>query len=165
MDRQVEEKQCKYFRTSDDDKIKIDSQLCSAKLSRGGVKNSSFNSISLIRTNRAEFKESANATSGTGQQSLKNWEKMSSVDRQSVKITKAFTLLLMTNVLSVGDNRGFPHVLSIQEPNYEIPSCPHITETVPPKLHGFVKKHINTVLQDISAFSFTTDIWTSSVRS
>uniref|UniRef100_A0A4W6F7S8 Aminopeptidase n=1 Tax=Lates calcarifer TaxID=8187 RepID=A0A4W6F7S8_LATCA len=35
--------------------------------------------------------------------------------------------------------------------------------TVLPNLHDFVKRHICSLLQDISALSFTTDIWTNSV--
>lgn len=39
----------------------------------------------------------------------------------------------------------------------------HITDIELLKLHGNEKKHKNSMLEDISAFSLTTDIWTSSV--
>ncbi|KAF0039291.1 hypothetical protein F2P81_007526 [Scophthalmus maximus] len=57
---------------------------------------------------------------------------------------------------------GFRRLIGVLEPSYEISSRHHITDTVLPK-HEFVKKHIHSLVQDISAFSFTTYIWTSSV--
>lgn len=65
-------------------------------------------------------------------------------------------------MLSVVDKMGFRRLIGVLEPSYEISSRHHITDTVLPK-HEFVKKHIHSLVQDISAFSFTTYIWTSSV--
>ncbi|KAJ8346858.1 hypothetical protein SKAU_G00282590 [Synaphobranchus kaupii] len=60
---------------------------------------------------------------------------------------------------------GFRWLLKVLELRYDISSRHHITETVLPKMHDFVKKHINSLLCDMSAISFTTDIWSSSVSS
>lgn len=54
----------------------------------------------------------------------------------------------------------WPCVLKLR--NY-IPSRPHITDVLLLKLHDFVTKHVNSLLQDILAVNFTADIWSSSV--
>lgn len=38
-----------------------------------------------------------------------------------------------------------------------------ITEAVIPRVFDFVRKHTDSLFQDILVFSFTTEIWTSSV--
>lgn len=90
---------------------------------------------------------------------------MSRDNPRAVKITEALTqhIALDDQPFSVVDNVGFRRLLSILEPRYDIPSRHHITDKALPKLRNFVKNHISNLLQDISAFSFTTDIWTSSV--
>ncbi|XP_051809821.1 zinc finger BED domain-containing protein 4-like [Acanthochromis polyacanthus] len=92
---------------------------------------------------------------------------MSRDNPRAVKITDALAeyTSLDDQPLSVVKNLGLRHLLCILELRYEIPSHTHITDTVLPKLHDFVKKHIHNLLHDVKTLSFTTDIWSSSVSS
>ena len=65
--------------------------------------------------------------------------------------------------LSVVKDVGFRHLLSTLELRYEIPSRPYITDVMVPKVFDEVKKHVRNLVNEASALSFTTDIWTSSV--
>lgn len=62
------------------------------------------------------------------------------------------------------ENIGFHLLLSTLEPLYEIPSRHYITDAMLPKLFDGVIKHVSALVHGVSAFSFTADIWTSSVR-
>lgn len=82
-----------------------------------------------------------------------------------MKITQAIIeyIALSDQPLSEVGNVGFLRLLHVLEPRYDVPSRHYMTDTELPKLHDSVKKHIHSLLQASSAFSFTTDIWTSSV--
>ncbi|XP_070847165.1 zinc finger BED domain-containing protein 4-like [Chaetodon trifascialis] len=90
---------------------------------------------------------------------------MAKENPRAAKITEALAqyIALDDQPLSVVENSGFRKLLSVLEPRYAIPSRHYITDTELPKLHNAVKKHIQGLLQDIPAFSFTTDIWSSTV--
>lgn len=162
----------KHFQPDDTDKSLAECKLCSKKISRGGTKASTFNTSNLIKhlktRHEGQYKEFA-ASSGrqqpTLQQTLERREKMSNDNPKAAKITQALTqfIALDDQLLSVVDNMGFRRLLGVLEPRYEIPSQRHITDTVLPKMHEFVKKHISSLLCDMSAISLTTDIWSSSV--
>ncbi|KAI2668488.1 Zinc finger BED domain-containing protein 4 [Labeo rohita] len=161
-----------YFKVNEDDKTKADCKLCSAKLSRGGSKGSAFNTSNLIKHLKSqhdnEYKEFTLApkpTQPTLQQTLARREKMSRDNPRAVKITQAIIeyTALSDQPLSEVENVGFLRLLHVLEPRYDVPSRRYMTDTELPKLHDSVKKHIHSLLQTSSAFSFTTDIWTSSV--
>lgn len=80
--------------------------------------------------------------------------------QRATNITKALTefTALDDQPLFVVDS-----LLNLLEPKYEIPSRRYITESALPKMHDFVKKHVKGMLQNITAFSFTTDTWASCV--
>ena len=162
----------KYFQVNESNKNKAECKLCAAKLSRGGTISTAYNTSNLIKhlksQHDAEYKEFTRDTDKrqpTLQQTLAKREKMSRDNPRAVKITDALAeyIALDDQPLSVVDNLGFRRLLCILEPRYEIPSRTHITDTVLPKLHDFVKKHIHNLLQDVKTLSFTTDIWSSSV--
>ncbi|XP_025765939.1 zinc finger BED domain-containing protein 4-like [Oreochromis niloticus] len=90
---------------------------------------------------------------------------MSRDNPRAVKITQAIIkyIALSDQPLSEVENVGFLRLLHVLEPRYDVPSRHYMTDTELPKLHVSVKKHIHSLLQASSAFSFTTDIWTSSV--
>ncbi|XP_050959034.1 zinc finger BED domain-containing protein 4 [Labeo rohita] len=90
---------------------------------------------------------------------------MSRDNPRAVKITQAIIkyIALSDQPLSEVENVGFLCLLHVLEPRYDVPSRRYMTDTELPKLHDSVKKHIHSLLQTSSAFSFTTDIWTSSV--
>ncbi|RXN38504.1 zinc finger BED domain-containing 4-like protein [Labeo rohita] len=161
-----------YFKVNEDDKTKADCKLCSAKLSRGGSKGSAFNTSNLIKHLKSqhdneykEFTQAPKPTQLTLQQTLARREKMSRDNPRAVKITQAIIeyIALSDQPLSEVENVGFLHLLHVLEPRYDVPSRRYMTDTELPKLHDSVKKHIHSLLQTSSAFSFTTDIWTSSV--
>ncbi len=162
----------KYFQVKKSNKNQAECKLCQAKLSRGGTKSTTYNTSDLIQhlksQHKAEYKEftcDTDKLQQTLQQTLAKREKMSRDNPRAIKITDALAeyIALDDQPLSVVDNLGFRRLLCILEPRYEIPSRTHITNTVLPKLHDFVKKHIHNLLQDVKALSFTTDIWSSSV--
>ncbi|XP_023662393.2 zinc finger BED domain-containing protein 4-like [Paramormyrops kingsleyae] len=161
-----------YFKVNEDDKTKADCKLCSAKLSRGGSKGSAFNTSNLIKHLKSqhdneykEFTHASKSTQPTLQQTLVRREKMSRDNPRAVKITQAIIeyIALSDQPLSEVENVGFLRLLHVLEPRYDVPSRRYMTDTELPKLHDSVKKHIHSLLQASSAFSFTTDIWTSSV--
>ncbi|CAI5676938.1 unnamed protein product [Oreochromis niloticus] len=162
-----------YFKISEDDRSKAECKLCTRKVSRGGKESTSFNTSNLIkhmRTHHAlEYTEFAKANARPEQptltQVLEKRQKISRENPRAVKITEALTHFIAPDdqPLSVVENVGFRRFLSILEPRYEIPSRPYITDVTLPKLFEEVKKHVHNLLQEVSALSFTTDIWTSSV--
>lgn len=162
-----------YFKICGDDKSKAECKLCTGKVSRGGKESTSFNTSNLIkhlRTHHAqEYTEFAKANARPEQptltQVLEKRQKMSRENPRAVKITEALThfIALDDQPLSVVENVGFRRLLSVLEPRYEIPSRPYFMDIMLPKLFEDVKNHVHNLLQEVSALSFTTDIWTSSV--
>ncbi|XP_038157148.1 zinc finger BED domain-containing protein 4-like [Cyprinodon tularosa] len=163
----------KYFQVNEDDKSKAVSKICKSKFSRGGTNPNSYNTSNLIKhlktQHDAEYKEFSHSGGKLQQptlpQMLKKREKMSRDNPHAMKITEALTqyIALDDQPLSVIEDIGFRRLLSVLEPRYEIPSRQYITDRELPKLYDFVKRHIQSLLQDVSAISLTTDIWTSSV--
>jgi len=162
-----------HFKIRDDDNSKADCKLCSAKVSRGGKESTSFNTSNLIKHlkthHSAEYSQFRKAKPTPQQptltQVLQKREKMSRDNPRAQKITEgiAYFIALDDQPLSAVENAGFRHLLGILEPRYEIPSRHYITDAMLPKVFHEVKKHVSGLLCDVSAFSFTTDIWSSSV--
>ncbi|XP_077101521.1 zinc finger BED domain-containing protein 4-like [Siphateles boraxobius] len=161
-----------YFKVNEDDKTKADCKLCSAKLSRRGSKGSAFNTSNLIKHLKSqhdneykEFTHASKPTQPTLQKTLARRDNMSRDNPRAVKITQAIIeyIALSDQPLSEVENVGFLRLLHVLEPRYDVPSRRYMTDTELPKLHDSVQKHIHSLLQASSAFSFTTDIWTSSV--
>lgn len=166
-----------YFKIRDDDRSKADCKLCAAKVSRGGKENTSFNTSNLIKHlkthHKAEYTEFANANANanarpqqpTLAQVLQKRQTMARDNPRAVKITEALThyIALDDQPLSVVEDEGFRRLLGALEPRYEIPGRHYITDVMMPKVFDEVKKHVSALVHGVSAFSFTTDIWTSSV--
>lgn len=117
----------KFFKVNDGDNSKADCKFCSAILSRGGAKSSSFNTSNLIKhlknQHDAEFKQFANASASSGKQptlrqTLEKREKMSRDNPRAVKITEALThfIALDDQPLSIVDNLGFGRLVGVLEP-------------------------------------------------
>ncbi|KAL0188436.1 hypothetical protein M9458_015535 [Cirrhinus mrigala] len=154
-----------YFKVNEDDKTKADCKL-------GGSKGCAFNTSNLIKHLKSqhdneykEFTHASKPTQPTLQQTLARREKMSRDNPRAVKITQAIIeyIALSDQPLSEVENVGFLRLLHVLEPRYDVPGRRYMTDTELPKLHDSVKKHIHSLLQTSSVFSFTTDIWTSSV--
>ncbi|PIO29669.1 hypothetical protein AB205_0145900, partial [Aquarana catesbeiana] len=166
----------KYFKINEDNPWIADCKLCSAKLSRGGTKISSYNTSNLIKHLKLKHKSehgeftaigsSSSTQQPTLQQTFARREKLLRDHPRAVQITEALTqfIILDDQPLSIVENMGFHRFPNVLEPKYDIPSRHYITDIILPKIHDMVKKHINIMLQkDIKAISFTTDIWNSSV--
>uniref|UniRef100_A0A8C5PW74 BED-type domain-containing protein n=1 Tax=Leptobrachium leishanense TaxID=445787 RepID=A0A8C5PW74_9ANUR len=166
----------KYFKICEDNPRMAECKLCSAKISRGGVKVSAYNTSNLIKhlklKHKSEYGEFAAGSSSTQQPTLQETlarrQKLARDNPRAIKITEVLTqfIVLDDQPLSVVDNLGFRRLLNLLEPKYEIPSRRYVTDVILPQIHDTVKKHIKTMLQDdidIKWFSFTTDIWSSSV--
>lgn len=78
-------------------------------------------------------------------------------------ITNAIAVFISTDLqpYSVVENTGFKHILKVIEPQYEIPSRPHISQKVIPALYEQVKAAVVHDLSKASAVALTTDVWTS----
>ena len=118
-----------------------------------GEESKSFNTSNLIKYLRTHHKPeytdfaktNAKPQQPTLTQVLEKQEKMSRENQRAVKITETLThfIALDDQPLSVVENVGFCHLLS--------------------PLFDEVKKHVRNLVNEASALSFTTDIWTSSV--
>ncbi len=165
----------KYFNINDDNPRMADCKLCSAKISRGGTKSSTYNTSNMIKhlklkhkSEHGEFAASSNVSTQqpTLQQTFARREKMTRDNPRVKQITEVLTqfIVLDDQPLSFDDNVGFLRFVNVLEPKYEIPSRRHVTDIVLPQIHDAVKKHVVCMLHDINAISFTTDIWSCSVN-
>ncbi|XP_034096541.1 zinc finger BED domain-containing protein 4-like [Gymnodraco acuticeps] len=65
---------------------------------------------------------------------------------------------------SVVQDVGFRRLIEHIEPRYSLPSRQHLADVCLPELYNVVANHIHELLAtDITAISFTTDIWSSDV--
>ena len=65
---------------------------------------------------------------------------------------------------TVVESVGFRSLMKFMEPRYTVPSRRHFAEVCLPEIHNIVATHIHELLaRDITAISFTTDIWSSDV--
>lgn len=135
-----------------------------------------FNTSNLIKHLKHQHKEeysdtkTTTATSScetqqpTLKETLHRWEKMPRDSLKATYITKTITefIALYDQPLSIVDNVGCSCLLNLLEPKYEITSSRYIG---PPywRCTTSWKKHFKGMLQNITALTFTTDIWTSSL--
>lgn len=162
-----------YFRVREDDRSKADCKLCSAKVSRGGRENTSFNTSNLIKHLKThhgdQYAEFTQASSRQKQPTLNEVllkrEKMSKDSPRAKKITEALTqyIALDDQPISVVDDIGFQRLIDVLEPRYELPSRRYITDVMLPKVFDVVKAHVKSLVHEVKSISFTTDIWSSSV--
>ena len=62
------------------------------------------------------------------------------------------------------ENYGFSNHLKTIEPRYSLPiSYKFPTKNILPRIHTGVNNEIHSLLSSVSFFSFTTDIWSTSV--
>ncbi|KAJ4923698.1 hypothetical protein JOQ06_013977, partial [Pogonophryne albipinna] len=60
---------------------------------------------------------------------------------------------------------GFRRLIEHIEPRYSLPSRRHLADVCLPELYNVVANHIHELLAtDITAISFTTDIWSSDCK-
>jgi len=123
----------KYFNINDDNPHMADCKLCSAKISRGGTKSSTYNTSNMIKhlklkhkSEHGEFAASSNVSTQqpTLQQTFARREKMTRDNPRVKQITEVLTqfIVLDDQPLSFDDNVGFLRFVNVLEPKYEIPS-------------------------------------------
>lgn len=125
----------KFFKIDETNKRIADCKLCSAKISRGGSKVSSYNTSNLIKhlkmKHKTEHGEFTAVTSSctqqlTLQQTLARREKFSMDNPRAKKISEVVTqfIVLDDQPLSIVDNVGFRRLMNLLEPgNSQPPSC------------------------------------------
>ena len=64
---------------------------------------------------------------------------------------------------SIVEDHGFSNLLKTIEPRYLLTSRKFFTENILPRIHTGVKLEVHSLLSSVSFFSFTTDIWSTSV--
>ena len=82
-------------------------------------------------------------------------------DAHATQITELIAELVARDLrpLSVVEGEGFRQLLKYIEPNYQVPSRPHVP-TVCQKLYASVKEKLHIALQSCYV-AFTSDLWTS----
>ena len=181
-----------FFAVAEDDNAVAICQTCSARISRGGKKSSSFNTTNLIAhlksRHRGEevFKkyEAAVAAASTSTTSVKttattarksdapilqSFEKSRGFARDSEK-AKAINDKVMEFIalgdqpFSVVDDPSFRSLLAHLEPRYTLPSRRFFSDVSLPALYDVVATQIHNLIDKNGLHvSFTTDIWTSDV--
>lgn len=157
--------------------------VCKEKISRGGSKVKNFNTTNLIRHlknhHSAQHGEFAKLTAEnekkkgekTPQRLLTQptLESTHAYSRDSGK-AKAITKKVMEFIalddqpFSVVEDVGFRRLLAHIDPRYTLPSRRHLVDVALPELHQAVHSHIDGLLKEnVSSFSFTSDIWSSDV--
>ena len=64
---------------------------------------------------------------------------------------------------SIVEDHAFSNLLKTIEPRYLLTSRKFFTENILPRIHAGVKSEVHSLLSSVSFFSFTTDIWNTSV--
>uniref|UniRef100_A0A1A8MBN7 Zinc finger, BED domain containing 4 n=2 Tax=Nothobranchius pienaari TaxID=704102 RepID=A0A1A8MBN7_9TELE len=149
--------------------------ICKLSVSRGGKDRAAFNTTNLIRhlknKHPAQYSEFTAATQiktwsqPTLEAMLKNKEKLPKDSDKAKNITTKIAefIALDDQPLSVVSNVGFRCLMEHLEPRYELPSRSYFTDTALPSIHNKLRDHLLVMLSKVSAFGFTTDIWSSSL--
>ncbi|KAL0150404.1 hypothetical protein M9458_054221, partial [Cirrhinus mrigala] len=170
----------KHFKVSDEDSKVAICNICSAKVSRGGSTAKTFSTTGLIHhlesRHAVEFEEYRQTTlvktkpTSTPTPSVATvFEKIKKFANDSAKardITEKVMefIALDDQPFSVVEDIGFRRLIHHIEPRYTLPSRRYFTETSLPEMYDRVAKHVHELMTtDISALSFTTDIWSSDV--
>ena len=66
--------------------------------------------------------------------------------------------------LSIVSNVGFIRLLNTLEPRYKLPSRCYFTENVIPEMKQNIDLQIAELIKNVHYFSFTMDIWSTSVN-
>lgn len=79
------------------------------------------------------------------------------------RITRAIGIFLAKDMqpFSVVDDKGFRNLMQEVEPRYAVPTRPHFSQKVVPKLYKETKTRIEEQLKEADYIAITTDGWTS----
>ncbi|XP_072569011.1 zinc finger BED domain-containing protein 4-like [Paramormyrops kingsleyae] len=180
MERRKESAIWRYFTVATPARSTAVCNICKTEVSRGGSSTATYNTTNLIKHLRkhhvkehAEFEQatSSKGAGGTAQQqltlseSLQRREKYPANSVKATKITEKIMecIVLDGEPLSLVERTGFRRLIEFLESRYTIPSRKYFTETALPELYKRVRDHIAKQIKDVTAMSFTTDIWSSDV--
>jgi len=93
---------------------------------------------------------------------MRKWD-ISDPRAQAVHFKIAEMIALDYQPFSLVDDVGFSRLVSSLEPHYTMPSRRYITETIMPKLYENCKKGVESQLEGVAHFSFTSDLWSTTV--
>ncbi|KAL6463619.1 hypothetical protein MHYP_G00280100 [Metynnis hypsauchen] len=156
--------------------------ICKTNVARGGGSTARYNTTNLIRHlqnyHAKEHGEFLTLTLQSKKQAgddktkqltvvdaLERREKFPANSMKATKITEKVLefIVLDAQPISVVEDGGFRRLLEHLEPRYNLPSRKYFSETALPELYKKACGHISEELKDVSAMSFTTDIWSSDV--
>ncbi|XP_061129317.1 zinc finger BED domain-containing protein 4-like [Syngnathus typhle] len=156
-------------------------KTCNAEISRGGASAKSFSTSGLIHhleskhpDRHSEYEKKATQkrklTPSTPTPSVADvFEKARKFSSDSAK-AKGITHKIMEFIalddqpFSIVEDVGFRRLIDHIEPRYAMPSRRHFSDVCLPELFNIVATHVHKLLaSDITAISFTTDIWSSDV--
>ncbi|KAK7878679.1 hypothetical protein WMY93_030515 [Mugilogobius chulae] len=176
-----------FFTVSTKDNKNAICNACKAEVSRGGAAAKSFNTSNLISHLKFKhpdiYKEYA-SKSGTSKQQARDERATPAAGKTLIKqafdsalkyskdsakaksITRKITemIALDDQPFSVVEDKGFRQLMDHIEPRYVMPSRHYFSHFGLPELYEDVSARIRELLDNnTSDFSFTTDIWTSTV--
>ncbi len=170
-----------YFSISQKDPRTAICKTCNAEISRGGASAKAFSTSGLFyhlkskHSNRyAEYERNVAQKRKTPPSTptpsvVDVFEKARMFPSDGVK-AKGITQKIMEFIalddqpFSVVEDVGFRRLIEHIEPRYVMPSRRHFSEMCLPELFNVVATHVHEhIAADISAISFTTDIWSSDV--
>ena len=170
-----------YFHISENDPRIAICKTCNSGISRGGKSTKSFSTSGLIFHLKSKHPDRhSDFEKNTAQKRKINpsapapsvadlFEKARQFSSDSAK-AKGITQKMMEFIalddqpFSVVDDVGFRRLIKHIEPRYAMPSRRHFSDVCLPELYNVVANHVHELIaSDISAISFTTDIWSSDV--
>ncbi|XP_077063451.1 zinc finger BED domain-containing protein 4-like [Siphateles boraxobius] len=169
-----------YFNLKEEKSPTAECKICTANVSRGGSAVARFNTTNLIRHlekhHAEQYEEFLQATAAkksktprvrqqTLMESIQSREKLPPCSNKAKLITEKLVqfIVLDDQPLSVTENVGFRRLLEHLEPRYTLPSRHYITEKVIPQMYNEVCDVLSKLVENVSAISLTTDIWSSEV--
>lgn len=171
----------KYFSVDTPYSTMATCNICGMKVSRGGVKQTSFNTTNLIKHLKTkhgdEHKEFEAASTASMRErgvqpqqqtlvsSFRSKEKWGEKSEAASQMTeKLAEMIVLCNLpLSFAGSVGFRLFMAHTVPKYMIPGRKYITETTIPALKQKVTELVLRKLEKAEAISFSTDIWSSQV--
>ncbi len=146
----------KYFTINDDNPHMADCKLCSAKISRGGTKCSTYNTSNIIKhlklkhkSEHGEFAASSNVSTQqpTQQQTIARREKITRDNPRAKQITEVLTqfIVLTINRFQSLISWDFVALLMFWSRSTRFP----VADIVLPQIHDAVKKHVVCTLLKI----------------
>ena len=165
----------KYFNLENESSPTATCSICNTSISRGGNKRAAYNTTNLIRhlknkhpNEHIEFTRASQAKAPTQKTLAEVFKKKEKYPRDSYMakhITEKIIEFIALDIqpISVVEDKGFRRLLEFLNPRYDLPSRHYLSDTALPEMYSKVRDHLRGNLREVTALSFTTDIWSSDV--